>query len=76
MMKTTVYLPDELKLEVARVARSEGISEAEVIRRAVESWTARIPRQRPRGGLLHLGDPTLAERVDEVLAEGFGDVDR
>ena len=71
MVKTTIYLPDELKVEVTRIARQERISEAEVIRRAIEQLAAKTPRRRPRGGLFASGDP-IAGRVDELLAEGFG----
>lgn len=72
MKKTTVYLPEELKASLKRVAHQEGCSEAELIRDAVR---ARVEEQRrppvvalPRG----IGDPTYAERVDELLA-GFGE---
>lgn len=72
MRKTTVYLPEELKASLERAAHQEGCSEAEFIRDAVR---ARVEdRSRPpvvplsRG----IGDPTYAERVDELLA-GFGE---
>lgn len=72
MKKTTVYLPEELKASLERVAHQEGCSEAELIREAVK---ARVEeRRRPpvvplsRG----IGDPTYAERVDERL-DGFGE---
>ncbi|HEU0168663.1 MAG TPA: CopG family transcriptional regulator [Chloroflexota bacterium] len=72
MTKTTVYLPENLKLALSRMAASRGRSEADLIREAISSLTATAEPQRPRGGFLHSGDPTLAERVDDVLAEGFG----
>lgn len=40
MEKTTVYLPAELKQRIKRVARKDGLSEAEVIRAALDSYTA------------------------------------
>jgi hypothetical protein len=73
MIKTTVYLPDELKIEVSRIARTEGIAEAEVIRRAIQTLAESRPRRMPRLGFASSGDPTIAERVDQILAEGFGD---
>lgn len=70
MRKTTVYLPEDLKGRIERVADEQGISEAEVIRVALDEYTARQrPRPRP---LFDSGRGDLAERVDEILAEGFG----
>jgi predicted transcriptional regulator len=65
--KTTVYLPDELKVAVEREARRRGVAEAEVIRQAL---AAAVARPLPRAGIID-GEP-LAERADELLA-GFGD---
>ena len=73
MKKTTVYLPDELKADLARAAASQGRSEAELIREAVRELTQKLEPPRPRLPLFSSGDPTLAERVDEELARGFGD---
>lgn len=73
MVKTTVYLPAELKARVERAAAAQGTSEAEVIRSALEQFTAPIEHPRPRLPLFDtLGDPCLSERVDEALAAGFG----
>lgn len=70
MRKTTVYLPDDLKARVERAADEEGITEAQVIRTALDEYTARRrPRPRP---LFDSGVGDLAERVDELLAQGFG----
>ncbi len=65
-VKTTVYLPEELKAQIEREARRRDISEAEVIR---QTLTAGLRRPRPRGGFL--AGPVISERVDELL-EGFG----
>jgi hypothetical protein len=73
MQKTTVYLPDDLKGAVERKARAEGLSEAQVIREAVAAATAAYRNPpKPRVGFVKSGDGHLAERVDELLAEGFG----
>jgi Arc/MetJ-type ribon-helix-helix transcriptional regulator len=74
MTKTSVYLPDQLKHDLALVARRRGRSEAELIREAIARLVAEEEheRPRPRPGLFASGDPTLAERVDEALAGGFG----
>lgn len=74
MVKTTLYLPDELKSSVERLAREEGRSEAELFREAVAELIESRRHRRPRLPLFErgLGDPELAERVDELLADGFG----
>lgn len=71
--RTTIYLPDEMKAAVEREAARRGVTEAEVIRGAVEKELA-TKRERklnlplfPEG----LGED-MASRVDELL-EGFGE---
>lgn len=73
MVKTTVYLPAELKTRLERTAAVSGQSEAEVIRAALDQFTTPTERPRPRLPLFEsLGEPGLSERVDEELARGFG----
>ncbi|MEE8602337.1 CopG family transcriptional regulator [Euzebya tangerina] len=74
MIKTTVYLPDELKRQLALVADLEGRSEAEVIRVAISNHVSRPRRRPPTLPLVNepLGDPDAARRVDDLLEEGFG----
>jgi metal-responsive CopG/Arc/MetJ family transcriptional regulator len=71
MFKTTIYLPEELKRRLERLARRAGRSEASLIREALEHLAAK-DSPRPRPALFRSGDPHLAERVDEAL-KGFGD---
>ena len=73
MMKTTVYLPEDLKASLARVAAEEGRSEAEIIREAINAAMNSRRSARPRLPLVPrgLGDPQAAERTDELL-DGFG----
>lgn len=73
MRRTTIYLPDDLKAALERTAAAEGRSEAEVVRSALSSATAVHAYPSPRLPLFDSGDPTLAERVDEELASGFGE---
>ena len=70
MKRTTVYLPEELKARLEAEAKRRGVTEAEVIRLAVDKET-RLPR--PRAGIItgDLGGLT-SENVDEYL-EGFGE---
>jgi Ribbon-helix-helix protein, copG family len=72
MKKTTVYLPEDLKSALGRVAKERGRSEAELIREAVRELVQSSEPPRPRLPLFSSGDPTLAERVDKELA-GFGE---
>ena len=74
MIKTTVYLPEDLKAALERVASDEGRSEAEVIRESIRRAVTDREPPRPRVPLTGkaLGDPTAAERVDEILRRGFG----
>ncbi|MBA2693771.1 MAG: CopG family transcriptional regulator [Rubrobacter sp.] len=72
MKKTTVYLPEDLKSSLGRIAKDRGLSEAELIREAVRELVNGAEPPRPRLPLFSSGDPTWAERVDEELA-GFGE---
>jgi len=73
MKRTTVYLPDELKAALERTAAAEGKSEAEIVRSAVATATSEHVYPRPRLPLFESGDPMLAERIDDALADGFGE---
>jgi predicted transcriptional regulator len=74
--RTTIYLPDSLKERVERVARDRNVSEAEVMRTAIDAYTKTASRPRPRLPLFEsIGDPNLAQRVDEILAEASAAID-
>ncbi len=72
MHKTTIYLPDDLKRELERVAAARGCSEAELFREAVRALAEEAASPRPRLPLFRSGKRGLAERVDRALA-GFGE---
>jgi hypothetical protein len=72
MQKTTVYIPEDVKQALSRVAAARGVSEAELIREALRLLTAEATPPKPRLPLFKSGKPGLAERVDEAL-EGFGE---
>ena len=56
-----------------RLARRRHRSEAELIREAIDTLLLAEPvRPKPRLPLFTGVDHTLADRVDEILAEGFG----
>ncbi len=72
MVKTTVYLPEDLKYALTRVAERRGESEAELIRVAIMSLVESEPHPKPRAGIISGGRGDIGRRTDELLA-GFGD---
>lgn len=68
--KTTVYLPEGLLRRVKQVAARKRVSEAAVIRAALEHYTGVIERPRPRTGLFESGAP-----IDDWhrALDGFGE---
>lgn len=72
MVRTTVYLPEELKDELARAAERTGRSEAELIREGVRTVVEAQRTARPRIPLFTSDDGSIAERAAEYLV-GFGE---
>jgi len=74
LLKITVYLPEDLKASLERIATEEQRSEAEIIREAVRKAVNEGRKPRPRIPLTGkgLGDPTAALRADEILRKGLG----
>jgi plasmid stability protein len=72
MHKTTVYLPEELKQSLRRMASASGRSEADLIREAIAVQVLAAGQPRPRGHLFASDDSSLAGNVDEALV-GFGE---
>lgn len=70
MTRTTVYLPADLKARLEAEAKRRGVTEAEVIRVAVERELSRRPR---RGGFLSGGpdDGVDSTNLREHMAD-FG----
>jgi hypothetical protein len=71
VIKTTVYLPQATKRQLAALAAREGRPEAELIREAIDRLVHDAPRK-PRFPLFKSDDPTMARRVDDLL-RGFGE---
>lgn len=71
MIKTTVYLPEPVKKQLAKTAKILGTSEASLIRSAIERLIREEAFTKPRVPLFASNDPMLSERVDEALAD-FG----
>ncbi len=72
MQKTTVYLPEDLRAELDRMAAETGRSEADLIREGIRLAVERHTPETPRSGIFASGDTRLSERVDELLEKGFG----
>ena len=74
MKRTTVYFPDDLKRRLEEAAARESRTEASIVREAVETVLDAREPSRPTVPLFDgWGDPTLADRVDELLTDtAFG----
>ena len=77
MDRVQVYFPDDLLLKVRYLASKEGISLAEVIRRAVASWTREEKKVKKisssrwlvknLNNLRFKGDKKLSAKVDQLI---------
>ncbi len=73
LKKTTVYLEPELDRAVERLAIRQGISKAEVIRRALREATRDLEPPRIEAIGVGRGPGDVADDVDRHLTEtGFG----
>lgn len=75
MVRTTVYLPDDLKAALEARAEADGRTEADIIREALSEklrGSGRTARE-VLFGLFDSGTSSTSADVDEVLAaSGFG----
>lgn len=71
MVKTTLYLPADLKQALRRLAEARGCSEAQLLREAVARLTSEVAAPDPRLPLFRSTGPSIAEDIDSAL-EGFG----
>jgi predicted transcriptional regulator len=70
MMKTTVYLDAETVLSLRHMAESQGRSQADLIRDALETYTRRGKRPRLRGlGKYDSGKTNISEKAEDILRE-------
>lgn len=71
MHKTTLYLDDGLYRHIQSLARTQGRTQASLIREAVELY-AKAPRKMPKSlGMGQSGNADLSDCAEELL-EGFG----
>lgn len=69
----TVRLNDDEHRKLRAYAQQHGYSLNEALRRMISESTARSAADGLTAGLFDSGDATLARRVDEELASGFGE---
>ncbi|MDQ3548919.1 MAG: ribbon-helix-helix domain-containing protein [Chloroflexota bacterium] len=72
MLRTTVYLPDELKRDLERAAEAQGRSEADIIREGIRLAIEKSVPPMPTLWTFSANDPDFIERIDELL-DGFGE---
>lgn len=77
MRKTSVHLSEELAERLARIAREEGRSQADVLRAAIAQY--RPPRSRDRElslyGCVRGSGSSIADVAEDDLLRGFGSID-
>lgn len=70
MLKTTIYLPEELDAQLAAEARATGASKAHLIRRAVEKLLSENVRPDPPPlPVLKGGRTRTMEEIDDAIYE-------
>jgi predicted transcriptional regulator len=75
MKKTSVYLESETDRALDRLAKAQGISKAEAIRRAIDEAVRKVERPRIRAIGVGSGPGDVADDVDRHLKEtGFGQI--
>lgn len=67
MVKTTVYLPDDIRRGLDGAARDSGRSQAELIREALRAYLDDRSPSRPRSFGRHRSGGTFAARDDEEI---------
>lgn len=74
MKRTTVKLPDELDARLRNEADRRGITISELTREAIEAHLGGPPARRRllSAASGNSGYTDTSERIDEILAEGFG----
>ncbi len=75
MRKTSVYLDEQEAERLARLAREQGRSQAEILREAIATYRPRPSEDRDfaLAGSGHGDGSSIAEVPEEALLEGFGE---
>jgi hypothetical protein len=71
MVKTTIYLPEELDIRLEAESAAAGVSKAELIRRGISLLLARSGRSEPETPLpvFHSGHALTATEMDREIHE-------
>ncbi len=77
MHRMQVYIPDDLLSELRLMARDEGVSVAEILRKSGRAYTASLPKSTkkdPYRGLFEMrgivkGETNMSTTVDEIYDE-------
>jgi hypothetical protein len=73
MKKTSVYLDAEVDRALDRLAAAEGVTKAEIVRRALAREVQRLPRPRITAIGVGAGPGDVADSVDDHLRQtGLG----
>ena len=73
MVRTTIYLDDEVAIPLRQLAAVQGRTQAELIRDALASYTKRITRPAPKSlGKYRSGEPNVAQRSKKILFNAAG----
>lgn len=68
MKRTTVYLDENVDLELKRIARQTGQSQAELIREGVQKVIAQYKRPKPESvGMVNSGGNDFADKAEDLL---------
>lgn len=75
MRKTSVYLDEDQAQRLARLARQEGCSQAQILREAVATYEPTLPQDRSfaLAGSGHGDGSSIANIPEEDLLKGFGE---
>jgi hypothetical protein len=70
MVKTTVYLEDEVAQKLRWLSASSGRAQAELIRDALGKYTAEVKRPFPKGaGMFDSGRTDISANYREILKQ-------
>jgi predicted transcriptional regulator len=68
MQKTTIYLDDETKFTLKRIAELEGKTQAQTLREAVAAYAVTLRKPRAKGiGAYRSGRKDVSEKAEELL---------
>lgn len=74
MKRTTIFADEETLLALRSIAKEEGVSLAEVIRKALEAFVAQHRSSRPPLSIVGIGRSgrhDVAERAEELLLQAL-----